>query len=135
MNYNCDVKKVDINGRDYDAYFPKKHTTLRGIISNFWREDDWDGYGPTQTHYLKIFILRKRKENWENLYKGLYHKAPGEYQVGDVNGLLFNFEKESFKNIYLAQEKINTLENSIEKDKKELRLKRKELKKLLSIND
>ena len=132
MNYNGYKEMVKIDGKKYTAFFPNRHTTVKGIIYSYerWDEnagDPWANITRWKEHII-LYVLWKGHVKWEKIVCG--GKNTSDYRCYSNSGtadILFQMEtKEKQKKISLSTEK-----KEIKIEIKELEKKLKEITKEL----
>ncbi len=135
MNYNGFEEEVEISGKKYTAYFPKRHSTVKGIVYIYDRwdanaGDSWANISNMKEH-ITLYVLWKGHVEWEKIVLGdkntsnysLAHYSHGYHQKKCIAGVLFQMETKE------KQRKVNLRERKKEL-KDEIRDRERELKKV-----
>lgn len=139
MKYNGREEEVEICGKKYTAFFPNRHTTVKGIVYVYkrWDENAGDSWAniTNMKEHITLCVLWKGHVEWEKIVCGnkntssysLAHYSQGYYQQQCTTNVLFQMEtKEKQRKINLS-EKEKELKNAIKEKKKELKKVMKEL--------
>lgn len=138
MNYNGHEEEVEINGTKYTAYFPKKHTTVKGIVYIYKRwdanaGDSWANISRWEEH-ITLYVLWKGHVEWERIVLGdentsSYNLAHYNYghQRQCTTDVLFQMETKEKQRKVNLREKKEELKNEIKEKERELKKVTKEL--------
>lgn len=135
MDYNGYEEEVEIDGKKYTAYFPKRHTTVKGIVYIYKRwdanaGDPWANITNMKEH-ITLYVLWKGHVEWMKTVCGdkntssyrLAHYTHGYHQQRCTADVLFQMETKE------KQRKIN-LRGRKKELKDEIRERERELKKV-----
>ena len=104
MAYDGEDKKVKVDGRSFDAFFPKRHTTVKGIVYKYerWDANRGDPYAniSNMKEYIILWVLWKGHEEWEKIVEGpkntsrygLAYYSGGSRYLYSIADVLFELE-------------------------------------------
>lgn len=119
VEYKGKFRKISINNKIWEAFFPEGHSTIEGIIFNCRNLNADKKYTAAQKWYLNFFLLRKGEHEWRNVYAGLKEDYDKNNKISGIFPILFSLE-DSLKKEKLKQ-KISKLKESINKNIKKLK--------------
>lgn len=140
IDYDGYDKKVKIEGKTLEAFFPDDHTTLKGMVYSYkrWdanRGDSWANIA-NMKEYIVLHVLWKGHKKWEKIVDGSKNTSNYElccYPYGSVvpsyniANVLFQFETKEKQRKCNLEARQKRLENSLKKNRKELKTVKKEL--------
>ena len=119
--YELTNKKVELSGCEYEGFFPKKHTNVKGVVLSSKNLNAGDPYANISRYNLEIYVLKKDSDKWEEVYSGLKSDYSGELDYEGIKPLLFSLEDESFKRDWHKKSRIKSLKQTIKDSEKELK--------------
>lgn len=142
--YKGTHKKVNINNETYDAFFPTKHSEVKGIVFKFSRinrnaGDDWANCSDWVTN-ISLYVMWKYTNDWEKIVDGDHNTSKYRLDLGwnfnyraiSIDDLLFQMESSSIRNKSELREKIKTIKKDIKNLKESLKIHEKDLKNYTS---
>ena len=64
MPYKFEFKKVFIDGREFEAIFPAKHSMIKAVVYNWYDENHGDPYANISAWRCDHYILYKGTGEW-----------------------------------------------------------------------
>ena len=141
-NYNYVEKSIKLEDKKVKAYFPKTHSTVKGIIYSYdeWDQnagDDWANIRSMKA-YIRLYILWKKHKTWQKIVDGDkntsdYHLKfydNGTYYPCDVDDVLFQFETKDIQRKFTLQAQKRELKDQIKTYQKRLKRVEMDLKEL-----
>lgn len=140
IDYDGYEEEVEIEkNRTVTSFFPKKHTTVKGIIYSYerWnanRGDDWANIVHMK-EYIILYIMWKGYTEWEKIVDGdqnnsdyqlayCIHNSTYPHELADV---LFQFETKEKQRKVELRDRQKILKKHIKIKEKELKTIKKEL--------
>jgi hypothetical protein len=112
--YKYKEKKVKIQGKEYVAVFPLKHSAVKGVVSECINKNAGDSYANISDYHETLFVLKKGENAWKKLYEGKKNECPKEYELEGYFPLLFSLETDSFRKKWTKNREIKSLKKRIE---------------------
>ena len=131
-NYEYTEKEVEIYGKKYKAKFIKSHTSIKGIVYEWYdrNADDYPWANRSDWH-LTFFVLQKRFDNRDEWRETAYNGRDLWGNRASLNEILFALESIEFKNKIEKENRIEELKSGIEELKLRIKKDSKELSQLL----
>ena len=117
-SYKISSRKVKVNGVEYDAAFPEKHSRIKGVVVNgtSGKVDSQHNTARYMDGWLKVLVMRKGERKWEEIYDGSYNASPQNYRA--IFPLLYELEDKKTKKEFvvgLLREQLKEAESELEK--------------------
>ena len=119
--YNCKKRDVRIDNRNYEAYFPSRHTEVKGVVLETRNLNAGDAYANIVDNRTELFVLKKGKKEWEKVYCGSERGYSGPLDLKAIFPLLFSLESDSYRRRWLKRHQISQLKKEIADRQKVLR--------------
>lgn len=139
MNYNGYEEEVEISGDKYTAFYPHRHTTVKGIVYIYkrWDENAGDSWAniTNMKERIILYVMWRGHVEWEKIVCGnsntsgyrLANYSNGYHQSLGTGGVLLQMETKEKQRKVALREKKKELKEGIKKREKELKKVTKEL--------
>jgi len=117
--YKGKNKKVKIYGKEYDAYFPKDHSEIEGLVFHRWDANAGDSYANISNMQLTFYVLKHGSKKWESITDKKWETSSYYRRMG-YYGVLFELENDETKELTLKADRIAKLRKKVPKLIKEL---------------
>ena len=141
-NYNYIIKNIKLEDKKVKAYFPKTHSTVKGIVYAYerWDENAGDSWAniTNMKEYIRLYILWKKNKKWEKIvdgdkntshYRLNYWQGGTIYPCG-VDYVLFQFETKEMQRKFSLRYERKELKDQIKEYQKKLRRVEKNIEEL-----
>lgn len=123
--YEYETKRVKIEGKEYDAIFPKKHTRIKAFVREYRDSNAGDSWANISDWVGECYVLWKddNDEKWECLHNGRGGFYIGKEYIEMKDGIfkvLFELESNKFKKAHLKRREISHLKEQQKRINKRL---------------
>jgi len=129
--YNGKREKIKIDNKEYDAFFPNRHSRVKGIIYSYnrWNVNSKDSYAniPFIKEHIRLYVLWKGEKEWEKIIDGNKNNSsystyyPLNNPPDSYAYLLKQMETKSKQEKIRLKEREKELKNKIKEYNKELK--------------
>lgn len=112
--YNYKEKNVRIEGEKYRAFFPKNHSSVKGVVVETRNLNAGDSYANIANWHTKLFVIKKGNNKWSKIYEGPTNSCE-RYNLAGYLPLLFSLETKEFRKKWLKEEETQFLKNKLER--------------------
>jgi hypothetical protein len=127
--YRGKTKKVEIDGREREAFFPSEHSNLSGVSCETYDKNAGDSYANIRDWHTTLYVLHKGSKEWQEVYSG--PPANSALPIGKgLFAILHSFEDPDVRARIELEEHRENVDGQIRKYTEEKRRIDRELRRL-----